>query len=353
MSRRCHAAVFALALPLAIEGRGFADRARSTVALVRTSSSDRVLREANTRLRAELIAAGFDVIEVERAPGDSRSEVEDASSNTGSFATIAISHASSGSFADVWISDHVTSKTVVRRLEVGDCPNATAVLAIRALELLRASLLEVAVEPSLSESPTSGSLPRQRPAPDDVVQWVAPALRPAPPRSLLGGRALSVGALALHGLGGIGLAVGPTISFSQGIGPWFGRATLAGPLIGPELRAAAGRATIRQEFAALAVGWASQSGPIGVQAWVGAGAFDLHHDGSAMAPYRGVSGDVLSFLGTAGLGGLARISERVALTADFAVLFLDPRPIVVIAGNDAGSAGAPSLEASVGMVVGL
>ena len=55
-----------------------ADGARSRVAVVRSSSSDRVLREADTRLRAELLDAGFEVVEVDRAPGDSRSEVEDA-----------------------------------------------------------------------------------------------------------------------------------------------------------------------------------------------------------------------------------------------------------------------------------
>ena len=64
-----------------------------------------------------------------------------------------MSRAANGAFADVWISDHVTGKTVVRRLEVGAGPNATAVLAIRALELLRASLLEIAAKAPPSEPP--------------------------------------------------------------------------------------------------------------------------------------------------------------------------------------------------------
>jgi hypothetical protein len=319
--------------------------ARSTVALVSSSSSDRVLREANTRLRAELLDAGFEVIEVDRAPGDPRSEVEDAARDTMSFATVAMNRAGNHAFADVWISDHVTGKTVVRRLEVGAGPNATAILAIRALELLRASLLEVAAKASPSDPPMS--------APNDVVKWVAPALPPAPASALLRGSALSVGAVALDGLRGIGLAIGPTVSFSYGSGTWFARATLAGPLVGPELSAGGGRATIRQEFAALAIGWASEPKPLGVQAWVGAGGLDLHTDGSATAPNRGISGGVQSFLWTAGLGGLARIGPRVALTADLAAVSLDPRPIVVIAGRDAGSAGAPSVGASFGVLVGL
>jgi hypothetical protein len=250
-----------------------------------------------------------------------------------------------GAFADIWISDHVTGKTVVRRIEVGVDPNATAVLAIRALELLRASLLEVAANVPPSQPPMS--------APDDVMKWIAPALPPAPPSPLLQRSALGVGALALHGLSGIGLGVGPTVNFSLGEGPWFARVTLAGPLLGQGPRTAAGSATIRQELAALSFGWASDPKPLGAYAWVGAGGFDLHANGSAATPYLGISGDVVSFLATAGVGGLARIGPRVALTADLMVVLLDPEPVVVIAGSDAGSAGTPSVGASLGVLVGL
>jgi hypothetical protein len=347
MNRRRGPAIVLLAIAVAttFEASGRADDARSSVALVRSSSSDRVLREAHTRLRAELLDAGFDVIEVDHAPGDPRAEVEDATPGASSFATVAMSRAANGAFADVWISDHVTGKTVVRRLEVGAGPNATAVLAIRALELLRASLLEVAAKGATSQPPMS--------APNDIMKWIEPALPTAPARSLLAGSALGLGALALHGLRGIGLAVGPTAGVSVGIEPWFARATIAGPLVGPELNTAAGRASIRQELAAFAVGWASEPKPLGVYASIGAGGYHLHTDGSAVAPYRGTTGDVVAFLWTAGIGGMARIGPRIALTADLAAVFLDPQPIVVLAGSDAGRAGGPSLGVSFGVLVGL
>jgi hypothetical protein len=339
------AAALALALAPALESTARADGSRSRVAVVHSSSSDRVLREADTRLRAELIDAGFEVVDVDRAPGDPRAEVEDAAPEGSSFATIAMSRAANGAFADVWISDHVTGKTVVRRLEVGAGPNATAILAIRALELLRASLLEIAAAAPPSEPPMS--------APNDVAKWMAPALAPEPASPLLQGSALGVGAFALHGLTGIGLAAGPTVSVSHGIGPLFARVVVAGPLLGPEVTGAAGSAAIRQELAAVDLGWASVPRPIGGLVWVGAGGFDLHASGSATTPYRGVSADVASFLWTVGVGGVARIGSRVALTAEVAAIFLDPKPIVVIAGNDAGSAGSPSVGASLGLLVGL
>ncbi len=345
MSRRLWSAILLVAIPVALEASGRADGVRSSVALVRPSSSDHVLREARTRLRAELLDAGFEVVEVDRAPGDPRSDVEDATAGASTFATVAMSRAANGAFADVWISDHVTGKTLVRRLEVGTDPDATAVLAIRALELLRASLLEVAVRRPPSQPPMS--------APTDVMKWIEPALNRPPAGPLLSGGTIGVGASALHGLRGIGLAIGPTASASYGVEPWFVRVTLAGPLFGPDLSTSAGSATIRQELAALSVGWASEPRPLGVYAWVGAGGFELHTDGSAVTPYRGTSGGVVSFLWTAGIGGLVRLGPRIALTADLAAIFLDPRPIVVIAGSDAGGAGFPSVGASAGVLVGL
>ncbi len=344
MTRRLLAALCAVSV-LGVEGRAAADVRRSRVALVRTSSNDRVLREATTRLRAELVDAGFEVMEVDRAPGDPRAEVEDAAPDAPTFATVAMSRAANGASADVWISDHVTGKTVVRRLDVGAGPNATAVLAIRALELLRASLLEVAAQGDSSQVPMV--------APTDVARWIGPALPRAPAGPLLDRGALGIGALGLHGLSGIGLAVGPTVSFARGMGPWFARLMLAGPLVGPELHTPAGSATVRQELGALSVGWAMDPRPLGAYAWLGAGGYDLHTEGSATAPYRGESGEVVSFVWTAGVGGAARIASRVALTVEVASFALVPRPTVVIAGSDAGSAGAPSLGISFGVVVGL
>jgi hypothetical protein len=158
---------------------------------------------------------------------------------------------------------------------------------------------------------------------------------------------------ALDGLGKIGLALGPTLEFSHGLGAWFGRVMFAAPLVGPELRTSAGSATIRQELAALAFGVATEPKPFGVEAWLGVGGFDLHTSGSAAPPYRGTSGDVVSFSSSAGIGGLLRLAPRVALNAEFAEIMLEPRPIVVIAGADAGKVGAPSLAVALGILVGL
>lgn len=338
---------------LALGAGAAAAESRSRVALVRTASSDPLLREATTRLRAELADSGFDVVEVERAPADPRVEVEDTAGGAGSFATVSMNRAGEGALADIWISDHVTGKTVVRRLRVGRSPNAAAVLAIRALELLRASLLEVAVPQKKVDTEPHGEPGEAREAPADVLKWVEPSLSPRP-LAPFGGTSLGVGATGLASFDGVGPAIGPTLRLSQGVlGDWFARLDVAGPLVGPDVSRAEGSASVRQEFAAAEMGYRSGGRPVGAIAWGGVGAFDLHTTGAAGSGYRSRSEGVVSFLSTAGVGGYAELGARVAFVGELSVVSLVPQPVVVIAGRSAGKAGAPSLAISLGVTVGL
>jgi hypothetical protein len=185
------------------------------------------------------------------------------------------------------------------------------VLAIRALELLRASLLEVVL-------PTPAEKTQTAKAPTDVVKWVEPTLpEPAPEQGeLLDGFALGAGVQALHGLDGIGLAIGPTLRAFHGIASHgFGRLVLAGPLASPTLSEPEGSAAVRQEFVSLDLGWATSADPLGALVWAGAGGYHLHTTGTAVPPYRSTSDDVLSVFLSAGIGGVARLGQNLALTA--------------------------------------
>jgi len=178
--------------------------------------------------------------------------------------------------------------------------------------------------------------------------------RASPPSEPFRTFALGVGALALHGLRGVGPAIGPTLRFSLPVhGPFFARLDLAGPLVGPELSEPEGSASVRQEFASLDLGWASVVKPVGAFAWIGVGAFDLHVTGSAASPYRSKSEGVLSFVSMAGFGGVVRLASRLSFTAEIMALSLIPQPVVVIANHDAGKAGAPSLGLALGLLVSL
>jgi hypothetical protein len=330
------------------ERAGATERA-SRVALVRTPPGDVLLQEASTRLRAELRDAGFEVVDVESAPGDPRDSVEGTSQGDGGFATVSIDRARTEAYADVWISDHLTGKTVVRRVRVRGEKNTAAVLAIRAIELLRASLLEAAVPPP--DRPVA--------APRDVLAWVQPSIDlHAKPHAIKSdfrrGATLGASVLALHGTSGLGFAFGPALRLAHGFGsPFLGRLTIAAPLAGPSLSEPGGSASVRQEFAAVDVAWASATDPVAAVFGIGGGVFHLHTEGSADAPYHSRSDDVVSLSANFSAGTLVRLGPRLAFSAEATAILLHPEPVVIIAHRTAGAAGAPSVGLSLGIVLAL
>jgi len=149
----------------------------SRVVLVRPAGSDALLAEATTRLSAELTAAGFLVTVLDAAPGtDPKTEVESQNLDPPPVATLALSRLGPSATADVWVADRLTGKTLVRHVNVGPATRdrAPTVLAVRAVELLRASLLE-ATTPEAARS-SSGPFP----VPDDVAKWMNPNGAAAP-----------------------------------------------------------------------------------------------------------------------------------------------------------------------------
>ncbi|MEA2695787.1 MAG: hypothetical protein QOI66_58, partial [Myxococcales bacterium] len=116
----------------------------SRVRLFRGNDVDAIVRQATTRLEAELQAAGF-VVDWENAAAatDPRRALE--TGGAPSFASIVILRSGSEAVADVWVVDHLSNKTLVRRVDAGPVSGTerARTLAIRAVELLRASLLEL------------------------------------------------------------------------------------------------------------------------------------------------------------------------------------------------------------------
>src|SRR5881394_1635787 len=86
------------------------------VVLVHDEHPDALELRTLTRLRAELAAAGFEVTEIARTKGDGREAAEVEPFVGGVFATIAIAPRSADA-VDVWVSDRITGKTMVRRVE--------------------------------------------------------------------------------------------------------------------------------------------------------------------------------------------------------------------------------------------
>lgn len=117
----------------------------ATVLLLRSTRPSPAAAEALVRLRGELMAAGFSV-QVADVPASSnlRAAVDRAAARARADAVIAILGDPARQSAELRIVDRATGKTVARQVPVpAESSRAAEILSIRALELLRASLLEV------------------------------------------------------------------------------------------------------------------------------------------------------------------------------------------------------------------
>lgn len=343
--------------------------AASRVVIVEGDTDDPLVREAATRLRAELGAAGFEVVRVPRGrEGDARAALERAALDEGAFAAAAIFRSRAGATADLWIVDRVTQKTVVRTVEVAGAA-APSVMAVRAVELLQASLLEANL--LSSRAPPEGAAGGARAAvPEDVQRWMAPVRRqagadPAVGRpGMLAGFGVEAGLAALLSAGGIGPALGPALRLSYGAGAGSGggalpaglaaRLTFAGPALGPALEGALGTVSVRQEMALLEAVWALETGTaVSPVLSAGVGGFHLFISGDPLPPLRSATGEVWSIAATLGGGAGLRLTERAALLLDVHAVFAEPRAVVTLGGERLGTAGRPTFAGFLGLLVRL
>ncbi|WP_437941106.1 hypothetical protein [Sorangium sp. So ce341] len=341
--------------------------AASRVVIVEADADDPLVREAATRLRAELGAAGFEVVSVPRGrEADARAALERAAQDEGAFAAAAIFRSRAGATADLWIVDRVTQKTVVRTVEVSGAA-APSVMAVRAVELLQASLLEASL--LSSRAPPDGAAGGERAAvPEDVQRWMAPVRRqagaePAAERpGMFAGFGVEAGLAALLSAGGIGPALGPALRLSYGAGVGGGalpaglaaRLTFAGPAIGPALEGELGAVSVRQEMALLEAVWAPDTGAaISPVLSAGVGGVHLFIAGDPLPPLRSATGEVWSIAASLGGGAGLRLTDRAALLLDAHAIFAEPRAVVTLGGERLGTAGRPTFAGSLGLLVRL
>ena len=221
--------LFLVAIAL-LAGPPRAGAAASRVVLLRSGSADALPRQAETLLAAELRASGFEVATRERAPGlELRADIEAAAAALRPIAVLAIA-AADGAAAEIWLSDRVTGKLVIRRIDAGGDGDTAASLALRAVELLRGSLLEI----TFDRSPTAGNPA----APADVARFVATT---APGhRAWFGeGLGVSLGGAVFATPSALGATYAPALRVSWG---GRGRLGLRLSLLGP---GSAGEASVR------------------------------------------------------------------------------------------------------------
>jgi hypothetical protein len=302
-------------------------RAAARVGVVQPDARDRQLSESVTRIDAELRAAGFEVVRMPEASSPSISPTADL------VATIEITRGRDAAAIDLWVTDRLTGKTSIRRLE-GDASSelGPAALAIRAVELLRASMLELAVGPARDQ-------PRN--VPESVRRFVAP---PKPPRTHV--RAAAVGC---HGPGGVPPALGPLLGVGQSLSESFRvDASVIGPLFGSDLTAELGTVALRREMVLLEAVLVLGRGIVRPLFRVGAGAHHFTVNGEATSPHVGQRDEVWSAALLAGSGVRMALSSQWSLAIDASLTVLAPAIEVRAAGEQLARAGRPIALLGVG-----
>jgi hypothetical protein len=342
------AAARAAAPPIATGGR---------VTVLQSSSVSPRARRCLTRLREELAAGGFEVTVSEfGGGGEALWMVDPPSHGDGSTATITLVGDPDEGDAELWIVDGVPwGRVVVRRLLVpaGAGIHDDEVLAIRTLEFLRATELELAggTAPSAGKS-KSGSPSASSPAPLTVA---AEAARPAPPLATRGPLSFEIGLGLLESSRTLGPAFLPVARLRV---EWLSlletRVTLAGFGTQPRVTSPEGTATVGQAVGLLELRAAFRHGrAVRPVVGVGGGVLRVSVDGAGTWPYEGLRADRWAGLFDVGAGLTARLGRQVAVAVELHGQLAAPYPTVRFSGEEVARVSWPALFSSVTLVTAL
>ena len=318
------------------------------VILVSPPAPPAAVGEALVRLRGELVAAGFDAQVVEQALGvDVRGSLEKLSpaSDGAATALVAVVASAEPGSAELWVIDRVTGKTVVRRVNAGatDPPRMAEVLAVRAVELLRASFLELAI----------GAPPANNaPPPAPVVERFATAMLEEADWTW----AVEAGGGTAYAVDGPWNVILSVARLERALGRRFcARVSFAGLGTSARVNTPEGYAGLSQTILLGEVIARFRRGhrfePL---LSLGAGALRLAADSHEATPFVAVSGARWAAAGDVGLGlRIPLRRHRFELSVEAHALFADPYPTVLFLGNEVAHAGRPSLIGSVTLLGGI
>jgi len=365
-------------------------------------------RRCLTRLREELAAGGLEVTVSEfGAGGEARWMVDPPSFRDGAMATLTLVGDPDVGPAELWIVNGAQSgHAVVRRLLVpaGAGAHDDEVLAIRTLEFLRASALELAGEPPIPSPPPVSSPavlnPAQTPSPQGSATPAPGSPRPSPPEprrpsappatseppatstneSTAATASATVDAAATQSapVPTAGPAARGPLSLELGVSLIESSRTV-GPAILPVARLRA-EWPMRFETRLTVAGWGTQprvAGP-GGSASVGhlVGLVELRHafrrdhalrpaiglgggvlrvnvEGTGSAPYQGLTGQKWVGLVDLGVGLTARLGRLISVAVELHGQLAAPYPTIRFSQEDVARIGQPALFTSVTLVTPL
>jgi len=288
--------------------------AAMTVSVDSITTGDELLQEAATRLRAELATGGFAVTDEH---------------NPIVLGQITLSRDVATSAVNIHLVDHASNKTVDRQIRADPHTTAT-VIAIRAVELLRASLLEIA-RPSNESAANGKSTPNR----EDIEALVGMVVQPVP--KPFSNTTISAGTLWLWGRGLNSSGVwGAQFSLALPVRTqWSLALTGVTTLSDQQIQDQNGLARLDQYVGALSLQWHGRKNDrVTFYAEGGVGMHLLRANGAGTSPATGHQDSASSVLFTAGAGATVRASRRVYLGLQLGA-WAFPRPVVVrLAGTE-------------------
>jgi hypothetical protein len=313
------------------------------VVLVQTGARDPMLEDAWHRLVAELRIHRFESETVELAEGvDLAQALADTARAKEAIAAVALVRQNETTAVDVWLIDRVSGKTTLRRIVVRPGADASSVLAIRAVDLLRASFREFGAG---ERPPTDVADVDRRPVPEAVR-----AMSEEPPPVVT----LAAGAMMLVEFPGFGAAFGPSLgAFVRAADRFAVGAGVAGPLVGAKFSAHSGEASMTQALGifearlSIVQSRAFQAGPS-----LSFGAYHVGAAGIARPPLVSREDDTWAAIGGGGGFFQARLWGDVSASLSARVFGVVPQ-VGVAVGDDVRVIRFPIVETSLGVVVGL
>ncbi len=286
------------------------------------------------RLAEEVESLGLEVkIVAERVP---EVALDEWAREAGALAAIRVTERGAGS-VEMTIVDRATGKMVSRRLAVATPrdPASAELIATRTVELLRASLMELAADhPARGEVPVTAD-----------VEELGVTTEPATQLSL------AAGPFASHSAG-----------FGISAGAWAGIALLTPLRVGVsaqlflslepgELASSEGQVELSSSIYRL--GGVFEFGPLGApltgSAHAGLLLSRLTISGSAESPYFGVREEAIAWGPWAGLGAHLALADKVGLVLGADMAFTFPKTVVRAAGRELTTWGRPLYAAAAGV----
>jgi hypothetical protein len=332
---------------------------RHRVVLLERSSADETQREVTTRVRAELGAAGFEVIALPVGDEDPKNSVEGAGFQVHPASVLLVERLATDSDeesrdVELWLSDRLLKKTVVLRLHSDEHTagpesrsRQAARIAVQAVELVKARLAELSL---------TRERERERVTPPPVINPpapVAPAPRGARPN-------LTAGIGLLEGFQEGQQSLTPVLRLGVALPEHWTGDVLAldvrGGFIGlgraARIEHGAGSASLRHTAVGLdAVVRFLPKRRVQPFVSLGGGFLAVDVAGTAHEPYRNTSERTISGLVSASGGLWLQPVKGFGLALEGQLIDAWSKTVVRIAGEDAAEVAAPLLLLSAGLMV--